>query len=113
MSPTSRYPAATGRWRLDGTPEWFDLVDEVEAARILGGDGPPNRARLMNLRARGDISAADDSAATGPRWYRGDIERFLWDDTADKPLAPARAVEVACIASAIAGLTAIGLWVLR
>lgn len=112
---TQRHAAYTGRFRLDGTPEWFDLVDAVEAARILAGSptAPLNFDKLNNLRARGLISAGDTSAATGPRWYRGDIERFV--DTplepVEDPLAPARGALLAIgLGGLVLGIVAFNVW---
>ena len=108
---------ANGRFRNDLTPEWFDLVDAVEAARILADTptGPLNFTKLYQLRERGLIEMVDATAATGPRWYRGDVERYartpLEPVPEVDPMKPAKGVLLACaLGAALLGIVGLNVW---
>ena len=112
-TPHTRH--AAGRFRHDMSPEWFDLIDSTEAARILAETptAPLNFAKLDSLRSRGFIELADDSAATGPRFYRGDVERYARVplEPEPDPLGPARGALLAVgLGGLLLGIVAFNVW---
>lgn len=99
---TSRHPAYgihaqadaaldKGRFRHDLTPAWFDLVDIEGAIAIVGSE-----ARLNALRANQLIHAAEYDHDHGPRWYRGDLERFELVEV-DDPMSGGRALVIGAL----------------
>lgn len=90
MSPTTRHPS--GRFRHDMSPAWFDLVDIEGAIAIVGSE-----ARLNVLRANQLIHAAEFSHDHGPKWYRGDLERFELPVEVEDPMSGGRALVIGAL----------------